>query len=115
MKKKFNAIIDNYYANVVFEGQVPPPQGIPQDGGPVGAPAPGGQAPAPAAPPPPAPEAPKPLTSEGKKFLVELALKALAVDPSSISEQDKSIFETPVTTANADQIADRIKQIVEGL
>jgi len=48
-------------------------------------------------------------------FLVQLALKALAVDPDTISEQDKALFEEPVTTANADQIADRIRQIVDGL
>jgi hypothetical protein len=82
---------------------------MPQDGG--------ATAPAPDAAPAPAPapaEAPA-LSSEGKKFLVELALKALSVSPDELSEADKAIFETQVTTENADQVADRIRNLVEGL
>ena len=60
-----------------------------------------------------APEETEKLTSEGKKFLIELALKALAVGPDQISEQDKSIFSTEVTVHNADEILSRIQTIVD--
>lgn len=109
--KKFDELVNKYYSSVLLEQEAAP--AIPQDGGPTAQPAaPAPAAPAPAAPAP-EPEA-KPMTSEGKMFLVQLALKALAVDPDTISEQDKAIFETEVTTANADEVADRIRQIIEG-
>ena len=113
---KFNKKINEFYFNLLEADQQ---AGLNQTGGqqgdqataaaPAQAPA---QAPAPAAP---EQQEAQPMTPEGKVFLVELALKALAVDSSTISEQDKSIFETHVTKDNADQVADRIKQIVEGL
>lgn len=53
------------------------------------------------------------VTSEGKKFLVELALKALSVDPDHITETDKDIFNTPITTDNADDMLKRIQSIVD--
>ena len=109
---KFNQRLNKFYYNLL-EADAPQP-GLNQDGGAQGAPN-VAAAPAPAAPAPaPAPE-PQQMTPEGKVFLIELALKSLAVDPSTISEQDKAIFETHVTKDNADQVADRIKQIVEGL
>ena len=109
---RFNQRLNEFYYNLL-EADAPQP-GLNQDGGAQGAPN-VAAAPAPAAPAPaPAPE-PQQMTPEGKVFLIELALKSLAVDPSTISEQDKAIFETHVTKDNADQVADRIKQIVEGL
>jgi hypothetical protein len=110
---KFNQRLNEFYYNLL-EADAPQP-GLNQDGGAQGAPnvAAAAAAPAPAAPAP-EPE-PQQMTPEGKVFLIELALKSLAVDPSTISEQDKAIFETHVTKDNADQVADRIKQIVEGL
>jgi len=53
------------------------------------------------------------LTSEGKKFLVELALKALAIDPDNITATDKALFGQEVTTENADIILQRIQSIVD--
>jgi hypothetical protein len=110
---KFNQRLNEFYYNLL-EADAPQP-GLNQDGGAQGDPnvAAAAAAPAPAAPAP-EPE-PQQMTPEGKVFLIELALKSLAVDPSTISEQDKAIFETHVTKDNADQVADRIKQIVEGL
>lgn len=110
--KLFEQRLQEFYTNLL---EAHP--SIPQDGGPVVPPPPADTAPAavPAAPPPAAPEPPKPLTSEGKRFLVELALKALAVNPDSISPADKAIFETQVTVENADEVANRIAQITEGL
>jgi len=111
---KFNQKLNEFYFNLLEADQQP---GLDQTGGQQGdqnvaaAPAPA-QAQAPATP---EQQEAQPMTPEGKVFLVELALKALAVDSSTISEQDKSIFETHVTKDNADQVADRIKQIVEGL
>jgi hypothetical protein len=106
---KFNKLVNNIYSNILLEADAAPaPAAMPQDGG--------ATAPAPAeAPAAPAPAEAPPLSSEGKKFLVELALKALSVSPDELSESDKSIFETQVTTQNADQIAERIRNLVEGL
>ena len=75
----------------------------------------GGQS-APAAPtqqaPVPAPEEPKPLTSEGARYLTELALKALAFDPNNLPDTDKDIFTQDVTQENAQDLLERIQQIV---
>lgn len=109
---KFNKLVNNIYSNILLEADaVPAPASIPQDGG-ATAPAPA-EAPAPA--PEPQPAEPLPLSSEGKKFLVELALKALSVNPDSLSASDKAIFETEITTQNADEVADLIRSLVEGL
>ena len=56
---------------------------------------------------------PAPVTSEGKKFLVELALKALAVDPDTLTSADKALFSTQITTDNADQVLKQIQTIVD--
>lgn len=53
------------------------------------------------------------VTSEGKKFLVELALKALSVNPNNITSTDKEIFNTEVTTDNADEVLKRIQSLVD--
>ncbi len=53
------------------------------------------------------------LTSEGKKFLIELALKALSVNPENITTTDKDIFDTEVTAENADSILQRLRSIVD--
>lgn len=53
------------------------------------------------------------VTSEGKKFLVELALKALAVDPDNITASEKEIFNTQVTRENADALLKRIQSVVD--
>jgi hypothetical protein len=119
MSKFLNKLNQVYYN--LLEADAPQP-GLDQTGGQQGDQAMAPAAPAPAAAPaapaaaPAAPEQEaQPMTPEGKVFLVELALKALAVDSSTISEQDKAIFETHVTKDNADQVADRIRQLVEGL
>jgi hypothetical protein len=105
---KFNKLVNNIYSNILLEADaVPAPAAMPQDGG--------ATVPAPDAASAPAPVEAPVLSSEGKKFLVELALKALSVNPDQLSESDKAIFETQVTTENADQIAERIRNLVEGL
>jgi len=53
------------------------------------------------------------VTTEGKKFLVELALKALSVDPDNITATDKDIFNTEITVENADDMLQRIQAIVD--
>jgi len=111
MSKFLNKLNEVYYN--LLEADAPQP-GLDQSGGAQGDPNAAPAAPAPAPAPAPEQEA-QPMTPEGKVFLVELALKALAIDSSTISEQDKAIFETHVTKDNADQVADRIRQIVEGL
>lgn len=67
-------------------------------------------APAPA----PAQEADK-LTVEGKRYLIELALKALTVSPDQLSETDKPLLSTVVTAENADSIQKRIQGIIDQL
>jgi len=106
---KFNKLVNNIYSNILLEADaIPAPAAMPQDGG--------ATAPEPAEPPaPPAPAEAPVLSSEGKKFLVELALKALSVNPDQLSEVDKAIFETQVTTENANEVAERIRNLVEGL
>jgi len=107
MSKFLNKLNQVYYN--LLEADAPQP-GLDQTGGQQG-----DQTMAPAAAPAAPEQEAQPMTPEGKVFLVELALKALAVDSSTISEQDKAIFETHVTKDNADQVADRIRQLVEGL
>ena len=63
---------------------------------------------------PSAPPVPQKVTPEGKRFMIEMLLKALAFDPSSITDQDKSIFDETVTPENADTILSRIEQIMSG-
>lgn len=53
------------------------------------------------------------ITSEGKKFLVELILKALSVDPDNIPATEKSIFNTEVTTSNAEEVLKKLQYIVD--
>ena len=53
------------------------------------------------------------ITSEGKKFLVELVLKALSVDPDNIPATEKSIFNTEVTTSNAEEVLKKLQYIVD--
>lgn len=67
------------------------------------------------APPPvePAAAPAEKLTPEGKRYLIELALKALALDPGSLSEHDKSLFNENVTAENADTILKRIQNLVD--
>lgn len=62
----------------------------------------------------PAPPVVKPLTTEGKRYLVELALKALQFDPTHLTASDVSIFDQPVTTENAEDILDQINLILSG-
>ena len=59
--------------------------------------------------PPPAP--PKPLTTEGKRFMVELALKALAYNPDHIADPEKDIFTNEVTPENAEEMLEKIQRI----
>ena len=59
-------------------------------------------------------EEPQPdVTSEGKKFMIELALKALAIDPDSIPASDKDIFNNTITGENADLILQRLQNLVD--
>ena len=53
------------------------------------------------------------ITSEGKKFLVELTLKALSVNPDNIPATEKAIFNTEVTTSNAEEILKKLQYIVD--
>lgn len=53
------------------------------------------------------------VTSEGKKFLVQLAVQALGVDPDNLSATDKDIFTTEVTVQNADEMLKRLQSIVD--
>ena len=58
------------------------------------------------------PEEPKQLTTEGKRFLIEISLKALAFDPAHIADQDRGIFMDEVTSENAESILEKIEAIV---
>ena len=53
------------------------------------------------------------LTPEGKRYLIELAVKALGVDSKNLSEQDKAIFNTGVTADNAEEILQRLREIID--
>jgi hypothetical protein len=59
------------------------------------------------------PVQPKQVTTEGKKFLIEIMIKALAFDPDHLSEFDKSIFDEEVTIDNAEEVLKKIEAIVE--
>lgn len=66
--------------------------------------------------PPAIPDTPAPaqLTSEGKRFMIELALKALAFDPHNMADADKGIFDEEVTAENGEDILKRIQNITAG-
>jgi len=66
----------------------------------------------PSAPPPIQDEEPKQMTPEGKRFVIELALKALAYDPGNIPAQDKGMFDVEVTPENAEEVLTKIEQMV---
>jgi hypothetical protein len=93
-------------------GGVPPdPTGIPADPGmDAGAPPTG----APPEEPEPEPEVTK-LAPEGKRFLAELALKALAFDPGTLNDHDKAVFESEVTPENTEEVLTRIRGIIGGM
>lgn len=55
----------------------------------------------------------KPLTVEGKRFLIELTLKALAIDPSTLAESEKAIFNQQVTAENAEQVLNQLQGIID--
>lgn len=77
------------------------------------------EAPAPEAVPP-APEAdiaqpaePQQLSSEGKKFMISLGLKALRIDSDLLSEDDLFKATTDVTDETADDMLDWLMSKVE--
>lgn len=55
----------------------------------------------------------KPLTTEGRRFLVDLALKALAFNPDSLTAADKALFDSEVTTENAEEVLERVQHILD--
>lgn len=55
----------------------------------------------------------KPLTTEGRRFLVDLALKALAFNPDSMTAADKALFDSEVTTENAEEVLERVQHILD--
>ncbi len=61
-----------------------------------------------------APEVAK-VSTEGRRFLVDLALKALSFDPNQIPDSEKAIFDQDVTIQNADQILKQIRSILSGV
>ena len=97
---KFDDIIKDQYVYITEEEASMPT--APADLDPAGG-APGAVQP---------PVAPKGVTTEGKRFMIELLVKALAFDPTHLSEFDISIFDEEVTAENAENILGRIKSIV---
>lgn len=115
-KKLFNehmSFLANEEGSILSEA-LPPTDPSQQGGQP---PAPAGTGPESVQPQTPAPQEVKEpqadITSEGKKFLVELARQALAVDPDNITATDKDLFNIEITTENADEILQRIQSIVD--
>lgn len=112
--KKFQAVVNEVYARILEQETVP--AAIPQTGGPV-TPTTTGQEPAPAPAPAPAPEPtqePQPLTPAGKVFLIDYIRKALAVDPGTLTADEKAIFNEPeVNAENGDQILTRLQEIID--
>jgi hypothetical protein len=58
-------------------------------------------------------EADEGLTVEGQIHLVQLILKALAVDPSTIPDQEKGIFNTKVNAENMEEVLDSIMNYLQ--
>lgn len=113
--KRFNSLVTEVYARILEQPVVPP--AIPQTGGPVVPVGAGEQPPVPplAAPAPEQPQAePQPLTSAGKVFLIDYVRKALAVDPGTLTADEKAIFNEPeVNAENGDQILNRLQEIID--
>ena len=53
------------------------------------------------------------LTVEAQVHLVQLILKALAVDPSTIPDQEKGIFNTKVNKDNMEEVLDSIMNYLQ--
>lgn len=113
--KKFQAVVNEVYMRILEQETTP--AAIPQTGGPVTPSTTGEPPPAPAASAP-APEQPRPegqpLTSPGKVFLIDYIRKALAVDPGTLTADEKAIFNEPeVNAENGDQILTRLQEIID--
>jgi len=107
----FSNLIKKYNEQYIVEvGEMPDQSGAQQGQQPVapGDPTQGG----PAAQVPEVPAPTRPLTTEGKRFMIELALKALAYNPDHIAEPEKDIFSNEVTIENAEEILEHIQRIV---
>jgi|688.fasta_scaffold223126_2 hypothetical protein len=113
--KRFNSLVNEVYAKILEQETVP--AAIPQTGGPVTPTTAGEQPPAPAPEQPAAPEQPvqepKPLTSEGKVFLIDYIRKALAIDPGTLTPDEKAVFNEPeVNSENGEEILNRLQEII---
>jgi hypothetical protein len=112
--KKFNSLVNEVYARILEQETTP--AAIPQTGGPVTPTTTGEQPPLPI-PDTPAPEQPaeepKPLTSEGKVFLIDYIRKALAIDPGTLTPDEKAVFNEPeVNSENGEEILNRLQDII---
>lgn len=53
------------------------------------------------------------LTPEGKRYLIDLIVQALSIDPKIMSSADSSIFSQEVTGENADELLSQLKSIID--
>lgn len=108
--KKFQAVVNEVYARILEQETVPP--AIPQTGGPV-TPTTTGEQPPQQPAPAPEPET-QPLTAPGKVFLIDYMRKALAIDPGTLTADEKAIFNEPeVNASNGEQILARLQEIID--
>ena len=119
MGKKVDQLLEKVSKAAGITLEQGPPMG-PPPGGPMGPP-PGAGGPMPPmggippmGGPPPAPPEPKTLTGEGKRFLVEMVVKALSIDPDNLTEPEKAIFEDDITPENAEDVLDTLREIIDG-
>ena len=108
--KKFQAVVNEVYARILEQETVP--AAIPQTGGPV-TPTTTGEQPPQQPEPAPEPET-QPLTAPGKVFLIDYIRKALAIDPGTLTADEKAIFNEPeVNGSNGEQILARLQEIID--
>lgn len=120
---KITEIIDSYRdiytltteAPVAQAPVAPPPAaGVdPYAAAPPVAPIPGGETPADPGQDVTEPEEPTQMTSEGKKFLISLGLKALRIDADLLSEDDLFKAADDVNDDNAEEMLDFLMNTVE--
>lgn len=110
MGKKVDELLEKVSKAAGITLEQGPPMGPPM-GAPMGPPM-SGSGMMPPMGPPPAPPEPKTLTVEGKRFLIEMVVTALGIDPDNLTEPEKAIFEEDVTPENAEDILDTLREIV---
>lgn len=105
--KKVDKVISEWLGLPINEAAPPPSPDEAPPGGPEQAPGTGVE------PKPIGQEKQAVLAPQGKVMLVDMALKALSIDPNDISQPEKAVFNQDVSPENAEEIASQVRSIIQ--